>query len=371
MSESCARRPTTRIVSPASDVNGQSPKRGISGPGHAEATTERAHGCDGQRPGWCSVPRSARHRAFRATRSRPARACEHGGVPATRMVHRVVSPRRVTRAARRSTDATSTPPGGEPPDDRGSCWSTVVPRTRTGGTTSRHCSRPIAASSRSTSPVTATAVGVTATRPRPGLMRSSRWLTTPGSRDRRSSSPTAWVAGSRSPQPPSTATVSRGSSSSTHPSVVQHPRKKLTPRAPHSDRCASIPRSTTASHTSAPFPTSRPRCPTSSTTSPGPLCARSTGDGHGSSTRESSIDRYPPATSCVGSRAGSRCSVRSSVSSPPTSARTCTNSSDAVAPVIEVPLAHHHVMLDQPLPLVTGLRTLLADWDHSVPQRRG
>jgi pimeloyl-ACP methyl ester carboxylesterase len=41
-----------------------------------------------------------------------------------------------------------------------------------------------------------------------------------------------------------------------------------------------------------------------------------------------------------------------------------------VAPVVEVPLAHHHVMLDQPIPLVTGLRTLLADWEHSVPQRR-
>lgn len=41
-----------------------------------------------------------------------------------------------------------------------------------------------------------------------------------------------------------------------------------------------------------------------------------------------------------------------------------------VAPVVEVPLAHHHVMLDQPLPLVTGLRTLLADWEHSSPQRR-
>jgi pimeloyl-ACP methyl ester carboxylesterase len=41
-----------------------------------------------------------------------------------------------------------------------------------------------------------------------------------------------------------------------------------------------------------------------------------------------------------------------------------------VAPVVEVPLAYHHVMLDQPLPLVTGLRTLLADWEHSVPQRR-
>ena len=41
-----------------------------------------------------------------------------------------------------------------------------------------------------------------------------------------------------------------------------------------------------------------------------------------------------------------------------------------IAPVVEVPLAHHHVMLDQPIPLVTGLRTLLADWDHSIPQRR-
>jgi pimeloyl-ACP methyl ester carboxylesterase len=35
------------------------------------------------------------------------------------------------------------------------------------------------------------------------------------------------------------------------------------------------------------------------------------------------------------------------------------------APVIEIPLAHHHVMLDQPLSLVTAVRTLLADWRHS------
>jgi pimeloyl-ACP methyl ester carboxylesterase len=41
-----------------------------------------------------------------------------------------------------------------------------------------------------------------------------------------------------------------------------------------------------------------------------------------------------------------------------------------IAPVVEVPLAHHHVMLDQPIPLVTGLRTLLADWEHSRPQAR-
>jgi pimeloyl-ACP methyl ester carboxylesterase len=40
------------------------------------------------------------------------------------------------------------------------------------------------------------------------------------------------------------------------------------------------------------------------------------------------------------------------------------------APVIEIPEAYHHMMLDQPLLLVTGLRTLLADWDHSVPLAR-
>jgi pimeloyl-ACP methyl ester carboxylesterase len=38
-----------------------------------------------------------------------------------------------------------------------------------------------------------------------------------------------------------------------------------------------------------------------------------------------------------------------------------------LAPVIEIPAAGHHVMLDQPLALVTGLRTLLSDWDHSTP----
>ncbi|MEM7410195.1 MAG: alpha/beta hydrolase [Myxococcota bacterium] len=40
------------------------------------------------------------------------------------------------------------------------------------------------------------------------------------------------------------------------------------------------------------------------------------------------------------------------------------------APVIEIPEAYHHIMLDQPLSLVTGLRTLLADWEHSLPRRR-
>jgi pimeloyl-ACP methyl ester carboxylesterase len=38
-----------------------------------------------------------------------------------------------------------------------------------------------------------------------------------------------------------------------------------------------------------------------------------------------------------------------------------------VAPVIEIPAAGHHVMLDQPIALATAIRTLLSDWDHSLP----
>ena len=41
-----------------------------------------------------------------------------------------------------------------------------------------------------------------------------------------------------------------------------------------------------------------------------------------------------------------------------------------VAPVIEIPEAGHHAMLDQPLLLLTALRTLVADWDHSEPLSR-
>jgi len=40
-----------------------------------------------------------------------------------------------------------------------------------------------------------------------------------------------------------------------------------------------------------------------------------------------------------------------------------------VAPVIELPEAGHHAMLDEPLVLLAALRTLLADWDHSEPHR--
>jgi pimeloyl-ACP methyl ester carboxylesterase len=42
-----------------------------------------------------------------------------------------------------------------------------------------------------------------------------------------------------------------------------------------------------------------------------------------------------------------------------------------VTPVVEIPEAGHHAMLDQPLILLTALRTLLADWDHSEPLIRG
>jgi len=40
-----------------------------------------------------------------------------------------------------------------------------------------------------------------------------------------------------------------------------------------------------------------------------------------------------------------------------------------VAPIIEIPVAGHHIMLDQPIALAAALRTLLADWDHSIPHR--
>jgi pimeloyl-ACP methyl ester carboxylesterase len=42
-----------------------------------------------------------------------------------------------------------------------------------------------------------------------------------------------------------------------------------------------------------------------------------------------------------------------------------------VTPVVLLPEAGHHAMLDQPLVLLTAIRTLLADWDHSDPHRPG
>lgn len=40
-----------------------------------------------------------------------------------------------------------------------------------------------------------------------------------------------------------------------------------------------------------------------------------------------------------------------------------------IAPLIEIPVAGHHIMLDEPVALAAALRTLLADWDHSIPHR--
>jgi len=48
----------------------------------------------------------------------------------------------------------------------------------------------------------------------------------------------------------------------------------------------------------------------------------------------------------------------------------CSRKLGRVTPVIEIPEAGHHAMLDQPLLLLTSLRTLLADWEHSEPHRR-
>ena len=40
------------------------------------------------------------------------------------------------------------------------------------------------------------------------------------------------------------------------------------------------------------------------------------------------------------------------------------------APMVEIPQAYHHVLLDQPLALIAALRAILADWRHSVDKKR-
>lgn len=42
---------------------------------------------------------------------------------------------------------------------------------------------------------------------------------------------------------------------------------------------------------------------------------------------------------------------------------------DRNAPIVEIPQAYHHLILDQPLAFIAALRALLADWEHSVPRR--
>ncbi|HVU02352.1 MAG TPA: alpha/beta hydrolase [Polyangiaceae bacterium] len=38
------------------------------------------------------------------------------------------------------------------------------------------------------------------------------------------------------------------------------------------------------------------------------------------------------------------------------------------APLVEIPAAHHHLIIDQPLAFIAALRALLADWEHSLPR---
>jgi pimeloyl-ACP methyl ester carboxylesterase len=39
------------------------------------------------------------------------------------------------------------------------------------------------------------------------------------------------------------------------------------------------------------------------------------------------------------------------------------------APLVDIPEAHHHLILDQPLAFIAALRALLADWEHSLPRQ--
>lgn len=41
-----------------------------------------------------------------------------------------------------------------------------------------------------------------------------------------------------------------------------------------------------------------------------------------------------------------------------------------ISPVASIPQAYHHLTLDQPLAFVASIRTLLADWEHSIPYHR-
>ena len=57
-----------------------------------------------------------------------------------------------------------------------------------------------------------------------------------------------------------------------------------------------------------------------------------------------------------------------SVIVPPDTADYMYDLMDRNAPVISIPEAHHHLIVDQPLAFVASLRTLMADWKHSIPR---
>jgi pimeloyl-ACP methyl ester carboxylesterase len=60
-----------------------------------------------------------------------------------------------------------------------------------------------------------------------------------------------------------------------------------------------------------------------------------------------------------------------SVTVPPDTADYMYELMARAAPVVTIPAAHHHLILDQPLAFVAAVRTLLADWEHSVPRQKG
>ncbi len=39
------------------------------------------------------------------------------------------------------------------------------------------------------------------------------------------------------------------------------------------------------------------------------------------------------------------------------------------APVVAIPNAYHHLIIDEPLAFIAALRAILADWEHSVPKK--
>jgi pimeloyl-ACP methyl ester carboxylesterase len=74
--------------------------------------------------------------------------------------------------------------------------------------------------------------------------------------------------------------------------------------------------------------------------------------------------------------AGARCRValfrgEHSVVVPPETGEYMYQLLERNSPLVEIPEAHHHLFLDQPLAFVAALRTLLADWEHSTPRKAG
>ena len=58
-----------------------------------------------------------------------------------------------------------------------------------------------------------------------------------------------------------------------------------------------------------------------------------------------------------------------SVIFPGSSAKYMHELMDKKSPIINVPEAHHHIMVDQPMALISALRSLIIDWYHSKPSK--